>query len=140
MSTVKTQMSDASVMDFLNSVEDEQKRADSFLLLELFSKITGEQAKMWGSSIVGFGLYHYQSERSRQEGDWPLTAFSPRKQSLTLYVTSLSELSELLQKLGKHKTSGGCLYIKRLSDVNMHVLEQVIAKSYQAMKQLHAPK
>src|SRR5215211_2947055 len=117
MSTLKTQVNDASVTDFLNAVLDEKKRQDSFALLELFQRITGEQPKMWGTSIVGFGSYHYKSERSRQEGDWLITGFSPRKQALTLYLgTNLEALYSLLDKLGKHTTGKGCLYIKRLTD------------------------
>lgn len=88
MGELKTKVNDGSVTGFLNSVTEEVKRKDSFTLLELFKKVTGEEAKMWGSSIVGFGMYHYKSERSSQEGDWPLTGFSPRKQNLTLYVMS----------------------------------------------------
>ena len=86
MSTIKTVVNDASVEEFIGKVQDEAKKKDSFTLLKLFSKITGEKPKMWGSSIIGFGKYHYKSERSKQEGDWPLTGFSPRKQSLTLYI------------------------------------------------------
>ncbi len=90
---------------------------------------------MWGSSIVGFGMYHYKSQRSTQEGDWPLVAFSPRKQNLTLYVmTGNKDSHELLEKLGKHKTSAGCLYINKLSDVNLKVLTVLIKKSFQYSK------
>jgi len=90
---------------------------------------------MWGSSIIGFGQYHYKSERSTQEGDWPLTGFSPRKQSLTIYVmTGLGNYQELLGKLGKHKISKSCLYINKLSDIDMSVLRTIIEKSYLHMK------
>ncbi|MBC7943005.1 DUF1801 domain-containing protein [Candidatus Saccharibacteria bacterium] len=136
MGTIKTIANDASVTDFINSVPDEVKRQDSFALLELFSKITGETAKMWGSSIIGFGQYHYKSERSKQEGDWPLTGFSPRKQNLTLYIMlGFDDYSDLLANLGKHKTSVGCLYIKNLTDVDQKVLEKLIKQSYLAMKE-----
>lgn len=131
MSTLKTRVNDASVEDFINSVEDETKKNDSFVLLKMHTKITGEKAKMWGSSIIGFGQYHYKSKRSTQEGDWPLAAFSPRKQNLTLYfMPGFDSYTELLSKLGKHKTSKGCLYINKLSDVDQTVLEKLIAKSY----------
>src|SRR5690606_23203547 len=101
MAEVKTKKNDASVEDFLNSVPGNRKE-DSFKLLDLFKKVTKEQPKMWGSSIVGFGQYHYKSERSSQEGDWMLTGFSPRKQNLTLYVLSgFDKQSSLLENLGK---------------------------------------
>lgn len=131
MSTIKTTVNDANVEDFINKVENEQKRQDSFTLLKLYTRITGEQPRMWGSSIIGFGQYHYKSERSRQEGDWPLAGFSPRKQNLTLYVMAdYTDLSDLLKELGKHKTSVGCLYINKLTDVDIKVLENIIKKSY----------
>jgi hypothetical protein len=135
MGAIKTVVNDGSVTDFINSVEDQTKREDSFVLLELFEKITGEKAKMWGTSMIGFGQYHYKSERSRQEGDWPLAAFSPRKQNLTLYVMpGVYDVSDLLEKLGKHKSSKGCLYINCLSDVDMSVLKEIIDRSYKAAK------
>jgi hypothetical protein len=135
MAELKTKVNDASVLDFINSVEDEQKRKDSLELLSIFEKITGEKAKMWGTSIIGFGMYHYKSERSSQEGDWPLAGYSPRKQNLTLYVMpSYGVIDELLLKLGKNSISKGCLYIKRLSDVNMEVLKEIIKNSYDEAK------
>lgn len=138
MSELKTKASNASAADFLEQVEDEQKRADSFRLVELFTKVTGEQPKMWGSSIIGFGTYHYKSERSKQEGDWLATGFSPRKQNLTLYIMpGFDDLTDLLQKLGKHKTSVGCLYINKLADVDEAVLEKIIEKVYQFMKETY---
>lgn len=131
MSTIKTRVNDASVEDFINSVEGDTKRADAFKLLEMYRVITGEEPKMWGSSMIGFGKYHYKSDRSQQEGDWPLAAFSPRKQSLTLYIMSgVGEYDDLLARLGKHKTSKACLYINKLSDVDMSVLEKLIRRSY----------
>lgn len=131
MSTIKTHVNDASVEDFINAVDGDIKKADAFKLLEIYKKATNEEPKMWGTSMIGFGQYHYKSERSTQEGDWPLSAFSPRKQNLTLYIMpGLNDYSELLGKLGKHKTSVGCLYINKLSDVNLGVLEQVIQLSH----------
>ncbi len=136
---IKTRVNDASAEDFINSVEDDTKRKDSFTLLEMYKRATKEAPKMWGSSMVGFGQYHYKSERSRQEGDWPLVAFSPRKQNLTLYVmTGFTDFTDLLQNLGKHKTSKGCLYINKLADVNLDVLEKIIKKSYQDSKKAFA--
>lgn len=133
MSELKTKVNDASVEDFINAIPDETKRQDSHTLLKLFTKITGEKPRMWGSSIIGFGQYHYKSERSTQEGDWPLTGFSPRKQSLTLYVivAGYDGLDKLFDKLGKHKTSKACLYINKLADVDLGVLEEIIDRSYQ---------
>ena len=110
MGEIKTKVTTASVTDFINAVSEVQKREDSKILLKLFTKITGEKAKLWGSSIIGFGMYHYKSERSSQEGDWPLTGFSPRKQALTLYIMDgFDDYSDLLGKLGKHTKSRGCL-------------------------------
>jgi len=138
MGELKTKTTNASVMDFLNALPDETKKKDSIALLRIFEDITGEKAKMWGTSIIGFGQYHYKSERSAQEGDWPLTGFSPRKQSLTLYIMSgFEEVDTLLEKLGKHKRSVGCLYINKLSDVNESVLKEIIEKSFISMKKQH---
>src|SRR3990167_5825601 len=125
MSELKTKPTQQSAKDFLNTVEPEEKRNDGLALLALFQKVTGEKAVMWGSSIVGFGMYLYKSERSTQEGDWPLVGFSPRKQNLTLYIMHGNESNgALLKKLGKHKTSVGCLYINRLADVDTKVLAE----------------
>lgn len=135
MAEIKTRVNDADVVNFINSVPDETKRQDSHKLLEIFTQITAERPKMWGSSIVGFGTYHYKSERSSQEGDWMMTGFSPRKQNLTLYMMpGFKNLTDLLAKLGKHKTSVSCLYINKLADVDLAVLEQIIRKSYEDMK------
>lgn len=131
----KTKVTTQSPKDFLNTIEPEQKRKDSLVLLNIFEKVTGEKAVMWGTSIVGFGKYHYKSEKSRQEGDWMLVGFSPRKQNLTLYILHGNESNqELLAKLGKHKRSGGslggCLYINKLSDVDQTVLAKLIGNSF----------
>lgn len=131
MSTIKTLVNDASVEGFINSVDGEVKKTDAFKLLEMYKKVTGEEPKMWGPSMIGFGQYHYKSERSTQEGDWPLAAFSPRKQSLTLYIMpGFHDYSDLLGSLGKHKISKGCLYVNKLSDVDEGILEQLIQRSY----------
>lgn len=135
MTDIKTKVNDASVEEFIANLADGQKREDSFRLLELFSTATGEQPKMWGSSIVGFGQYHYKSERSSQEADWMLIGFSPRKQNLTLYIMNgFEDYQLLLGELGKHKTSKSCLYINRLSDVDVDVLAEIIQRSYADMK------
>ncbi len=138
MADIKTKRNDASVLDFINSVDDEVKRQDSLKLLELFERCTGEKPAMWGSAIIGYGSFHYKSERSAQEGDWPITGFSPRKQNLTLYILdSVTDFSGDLAKLGKHKTSVSCLYIKRLSDVDLGVLEAMINKCVKRMRELY---
>lgn len=131
MSTIKTLINDASVEDFINTVDGDVKKADAFKILGMYKEATQEQPKMWGSSMIGFGQYHYKSERSRQEGDWPLAAFSPRKQNLTLYIMpGFNDYGDLLSKLGKHKTSKACLYINKLSDIDENILEQLIKRSY----------
>ena len=136
MSTIKTTPSDASVIDFINAQPDAGKKEDSRALLDLFAKVTGEQPQLWGSSIIGFGSYHYKSERSSQEGDWPLISFSPRKQNLTLYFTTgFDDYAGLLDKLGKHKTSKGCLYINKLADVDMAVLEELVGLAFKTMRE-----
>ncbi len=135
MAELKTQKTKQNPKDFLSKVQPEEKRKDSLALLALFKKVTGEKAVMWGTSIVGFGVYHYKSERSRQEGDWPLVGFSPRKQNLTLYIMhGNAGNAVLLKKLGKHKKGGGCLYINKLSDVDQKVLATLIKKSFMYMK------
>ncbi len=134
MMGLKTKVNDANVEDFINAVFGATRRKDEFELLRIFTDITDERAKMWGSSIVGFGQYHYKSERSSKEGDWPLIGFSPRKQNLTLYIVGLGDLDELLRRLGKHKTSVGCLYINKLTDVDLAILEKIIDQSYHAAK------
>ena len=131
---LKTKVNDASVKDFLNSVADEQKRKDCFEIMKVMKQVTKKEPKMWGASIVGFGSYHYKGASGR-EGDWMLTGFSPRKQNLTLYLMGgLNTHTNLLKKLGKHKTSGGCLYIKKLSDVDVSVLKELINESLKTMK------
>jgi hypothetical protein len=136
MAELKTQVTNQDPKEFLNTVEKVQKRKDGIALLELFQKITGEKPVMWGSSIIGFGKYHYKSERSTQEGDWPLVGFSPRKQNLTLYIMAGNKDNPELEKLGKHKKSGGCLYINKLSDVDESVLVKLIKECFDYMKRV----
>jgi hypothetical protein len=131
---LKTKVNAASVTDFLNGVPDEGKRRDSFELLALMQRVTQEQPKMWGTSIVGFGSYHYKGKSGR-EGDWMRTGFSPRKQALTLYLMGGFEAhADLLQRLGKFSTGAGCLYLKSLEDVDRQVLEELVRASYERMK------
>lgn len=130
MAEMKTKVNDASVEAFLNKVEDEQKRTDSFEIIKMMKQVTKEEPKMWGPAIVGFGSYHYKYESGR-EGDMPIIGFSPRKQNLTLYV-GLGDDSEnpLLKKLGKYTTGKVCLYIKKLADVDRTVLQDLITESF----------
>ncbi|HCA57045.1 MAG TPA: DUF1801 domain-containing protein [Blastocatellia bacterium] len=126
---LKTRETDASVEDFINSVENETRREDAFRLLEIFKRITKEEPKMWGPSIIGFGsrMLKYASGR---ELDWPVAAFSPRKQNLSLYVLcGAPGEEELLAKLGKYKNGVSCLYVNKLADVDMKVLERLIKGS-----------
>lgn len=129
MAELKTKKTEASVEDFLNGIPDEQKRQDSFAVLKLMREVTGAEPKMWGDSIVGFGEYHYRYASGRQ-GDWPLVAFSPRKQNLTLYIMAGFEAYDsLMSKLGKYKTGKSCLYLKKLSDVHQETLRELVRQS-----------
>jgi hypothetical protein len=138
VSDLKTQKNDASVEAFLNSVENERKRADSFAILELMREVTGEEPAMWGDSIVGFGSYHYRYASGR-EGDWFVVGFSPRVQNLTLYIMSgFDEYQGLLAKLGKFRTGKSCLYINKLADVDMDVLRELVERSVAHVKATNA--
>ena len=118
-----------SVADFIKTVPDETKQADSFAIVEIMKRLSGFEAKMWGPAIIGFGRYHYRYDSGR-EGEMPLVAFSPRKASITLYLSSeFPQREELLQVFGKHKTSKACIYFKKLKDINIDVLEKMIANS-----------
>jgi|SRR5215204_4926476 len=125
---IKTKQTDASVEKFLNGLEDDEQRKDSFKVMEMMSRITGDEPKMWGGAIIGFGNIVYKSPATGREVDWMKIGFSPRKGNLSLYVLhhNAEQKADLLEKLGKHKTGKGCLYIKRLSDVDEKVLEKVI--------------
>ena len=132
---LKTKVSDASVMEFLDSVADVQKRNDCLVLLKLMQQITKAEPKMWGASMVGFGTYHYKGKSGR-EGDWMLTGFSPRKQNLTLYLTGgFDAHTDLLEKLGKFTRGMGCLYVKTLSDVDIKILKALVQASVKRMSQ-----
>ena len=130
MAEMKTKVNEASIEGFLNKVADVQQRKDSFEIIKIMKQVSKEEPKMWGPAIIGFGSYHYKYESGR-EGDMPVIGFSPRKQNLTLYIGLGSEAENpLLKKLGKHTTGKGCLYIKRLADVDMKVLQELITKSF----------
>ena len=129
MAELKTQLNDQSVEAFLNSVAHQRKREDSFTILKLMEEVTGEEPQMWGDSIVGFGRYHYKYASGR-EGDWFVTGFAPRKQNLTLYIMSgFDNYDQLLSQLGKHKTGKSCLYINKLDDVDLDVLQELVKQS-----------
>lgn len=134
MAELKTKETKASVSGFLNTVSDEQRRKDCHTVLDLMKRATGEKPKMWGSSIVGFGRYKYRYA-SGHEGEWPIIAFSPRKNDLTLYLMPGFEeyAAALMAKLGKYKTGKSCLYLKRLDDVELPVLKKLISKSVAKM-------
>ena len=128
MAENKTRPTEVSVAGFIEAVTDETKRKDAKALMKLLQKATGEKPKMWGPSIIGFGSYHYKYESGR-EGDMPLAGFSPRKAAIVLYGLGASDSEALLAKLGKHTTGGGCIYIRKLADVDPTVLEALVAKS-----------
>ncbi len=138
MAELKTKKTRASVTAFLESVENEQRREDAFELLEIFKQTTKMAPALWGNSIVGFGEYHYKSERSSQEGDWPLTGFSPRKRNMTVYIMpGFTNYQELLSKLGQHKTSVSCIYFNKIENIDVKVLKQIIRRSVVDMKKLY---
>lgn len=128
MAELKTKQHDGDVFEFIGSYADtDQKREDSYELVKLMQKVTGHPPKMWGPSMIGFGSYHYKSDRSKQEGDWPLIGFSPRKAAISLYVYSGDPEHEyLLKDLGRFTMGKGCIYVKKLSDINIEALERLI--------------
>ncbi len=138
MAELKTRQNERSVEEFLEGVTDEQRRRDCLSVLEIMKRVTRTEPSMWGSSIVGFGKYHYKYESGR-EGDWFLTGFSPRKKSLTLYfMAGFDQYEELMGKLGKHKTGKSCLYINKLEDVDSSILEELIRRSVDHVTKTHA--
>ena len=134
MSDLKTQPNDASVDEFIQSVDHEQRRNDALILLPIMQRITQREPKMWGDSMVGFGRYHYENKSGR-DGNWFVTGFSPRKREMSVYIMpGFENYSALLDQLGKHRLGKSCLYIKKLSDLNLTVLETLIAQSVADMK------
>jgi Domain of unknown function (DU1801) len=127
MAEIKTKPTAASVEDFINTVKDEQKRKDSFVILEMMKKASGEEPKMWGSSLIGFGNVRLKSPATGREVDWLRIGFSPRKANFSLYLTGdIKQHAVALKKLGKHKTGMGCLYINKLADIDLKVLKGLI--------------
>ncbi|MBP6300006.1 MAG: DUF1801 domain-containing protein [Arenimonas sp.] len=134
MTENKTQATTASVDDYIAAIADELKRKDTQTLLDLLKKITGDTPVLWGDGIIGFGSYHYQYESGR-EGDMPLIGFSPRKREFAIYIMSgFEQLQAHLNKLGKHKAGKSCLYIKRLSDININTLSELMKESVAIIK------
>lgn len=129
MATLKTQANDGNIEEFLNNIEPTTRQHDARLVLSIMREVTGEDPKMWGTSIVGFGQYHYRYESGR-EGEWFRMGFSPRKQNLTLYIMNgFQEYSEILARLGKYKTGKACLYINKLVDIDIAVFRELIEHS-----------
>ena len=130
LAEIKTKPTSASVEDFINTIKDEQKRKDSFVLLEMMKKATGEEPILWGSSVIGFGSKRYKSPTSGREVDWLRIGFSPRKANLSLYISiGIKEHDAALKKLGKHKTGVGCLYINKLEEIDLKVLKGILDAS-----------
>ena len=137
MSDLKIKPTDFSVEDFLNSVDDEEKRADCFAILKLMKKVTGDQPRMWGPGMVGFGSYHYKYDSGR-EGDWFHTGFAPRKKEVTVYIMpGFSRYDDLMLKLGKYRTGKACLYLKRLEDIDVDVLSELVEQSVAHMRSIY---
>ena len=139
MSEIKTKPSDLDIDKFLMSVEPEKKRLDSMEFKKLFDSVVKEKPSLWNNNMIGYGSYHYKSDRSKQEGDWPLTGFSPRKQYLAIYIMShVSNYKDLLSKLGKYKiSSGSCIYVNKIEDINLDVLKELISTSVSDMKKTY---
>ncbi|MEJ2127615.1 MAG: DUF1801 domain-containing protein [Woeseiaceae bacterium] len=134
MAENKTKETGSSVATFLNAVDDPRKRADARKVAAMMRRATGKNARMWGSSLVGYGKYHYKYDSGR-EGDFMLTGFSPRKQNLSIYIMpGFDDFGALMTKLGKYKTGRSCLYINKLEDVDETVLEQLITRSVKVMR------
>jgi hypothetical protein len=134
MAELKTKRTDESVEQFLNTVADPKRRQDCFTILEIMKQATGAEPKMWGSSIVGLGRYHYKYASGR-ENDWFQAGFSPRKDNLTLYLMSgYEQFGDLLKKLGKHKLGKGCLYIKKIDDIDLPTLKELVEQSVEHLK------
>ena len=129
VAVIKTKQNSSSVEDFINGIAEEQKRKDSFTILKLMEKAMKEKPKMWGSSMIGFGFVRYKSPTSGREVDWFKIGFSPRKANLSLHLIDLQRHADALKKLGKHKTGTGCLYINKLEDVDIKILEKMIMAS-----------
>lgn len=142
MGALKTKETNSDVLQFIQDFADtDAKRKDAYELLKLMEDFTGYKPNMWGSSIIGFGKYHYKSERSRQEGDWPLVGFSPRKAAISLYVyCGCKGQQELLNHLGKYKMGKACIYVKKLSDINLDILKKLIKSTIDCLQEKYGNK
>lgn len=128
MAKNKTAATEVNITEFIQKVDNEVKRKDSFQLVEIFKTISGFEPKMWGPTIIGFGNYHFKYE-SGHEGDCPIAGFSPRKDAIVLYIAEFENREQLLEKLGKHKLGKVCVYVKKIEDINVSVLEELIRAS-----------
>ena len=133
MGEIKTRPTDRDVTGFLNEIQDEVRRKDRFALVDLMQHVTGDKPEMWGEGMIGFGRYSYRYA-SGQTGEWSKTGFAPRKANITIYIMAyLENYPDILQRLGKFKTGKSCLYIKRLSDIDVSVLEELVRQSLQGL-------
>jgi Domain of unknown function (DU1801) len=139
MAELKTKPTEQPVLEFLNRIENDSRRQDCLTVMELVKDVTGEEPRMWGESIVGFGSYHFRYESGR-EGDWMLVGFSPRKQNLTLYIMAgFDQYDALMSQLGKFKTGKSCLYINKLADVDLQILRELVKQSVDHMRKTNEP-
>jgi hypothetical protein len=136
MAEIKTKPIDSDVDKFLMNIEPEKRRADSIIIKKLFDSVVTEKVTLWNNNMIGYGSFHYKSDRSKQEGVWPLIAFSPRKQNITIYIMSgANNYENLLRELGKYKiSSGSCIYINKIEDINLEILKKIISASVSDMK------
>lgn len=134
MAEIKTKVTDASVTEFIESFANtDQKKKDSYELIRIMQEYTGFEPRMWGPSIIGFGVYHYKSDRSKQEGDWPLVGFSPRKAAISLYIY-MGDDQNLLSRLGKFTMGKSCIYVKKLSDIDVGVMKEMMGQTIKTLK------
>jgi len=138
MTELKTKPTDKNINGFINEIENKVRQKDAKVLLDIFSKLTNQSPVIWGTRMIGYGKYHYESSRSASQGDWPLIGFSPNKANLSIHIMDgLKNYDKLLNKLGKHKTSVSCLYINKLDDVDLKILEKIILISYKKMQKIY---
>lgn len=136
MAEIKTKPIDSDIEEFLMGIVPEKRRKDAIEIKKVFDSVIKEKTMLWNNNMIGYGSYHYKSDRSSQQGDWPLTAFSPRKQNITVYIMSGAlNYKDLLSKLGKYKiSSGSCIYINKIEDIDLNVLKEIISASVADMK------
>jgi hypothetical protein len=139
MGEIKTRVTDLDIDTYLNSIEPEKRKVDSIELKKIFDSTISEKATLWNNNMIGYGSFHYKSDKSKQEGDWPLIAFAPRKQNITIYIMpGANKYENLIAKLGKVKLSAGsCIYINKMADIDKNVLKELIAVSVADMKKKH---